>query len=72
MLLMTTIMYLAATAHFLLSLYAVYISIFNEDGAKGDGLNTTVNNFRDPVSYSQIAIEIFNVSTSQVKHVLSY
>lgn len=66
MLLMTTVMYLAATAHFFLSFYVIYVSIFNEDGASGDGLNTTVNNFRDPVAYSQIAIEIFNVSIPSV------
>ncbi|KAK7677374.1 hypothetical protein QCA50_019705 [Cerrena zonata] len=53
-------MYLAATAHLLLSFYSNFVAIFNQDGAEGDGLDTALNRFRDPKAYSQIALEMVN------------
>lgn len=64
MIAVTSIMYLAATAHLLLSFYSNFVAIFNQDGAEGDGLDTALNTFRDPKLYSQIALEMVNVSLS--------
>lgn len=66
MIAVTSIMYLAATAHLLLSFYSNFVAIFNQDGAEGDGLDTALNRFQDPKAYSQIALEMVNVSFSTI------
>ncbi|KAK7677375.1 hypothetical protein QCA50_019706 [Cerrena zonata] len=60
MIIVTAIMYLAATAHLILSFWTNFVAIFNQDGAENDGLDTDLNNFRDPKPYSQIALEMVN------------
>lgn len=60
----TAIMYLAATVHLVLSFYVNWIANFEQHGADGDGLDTDINNFRDPKQYSQVALEMVNVSST--------
>ncbi|KAK7678011.1 hypothetical protein QCA50_018951 [Cerrena zonata] len=55
-----SIMYPSATGHLILSFYSNFVAIFNQDGAESDGLNTDLNNFWDPKSYSQVALEMVN------------
>ena len=57
----TAIMFLSATVHLVLSFYVNYVAVFYQNGAQGDGLNTALNDFRDPKLYSQIALEVVNV-----------
>lgn len=54
-------MYLSATTHFIVSIYSDFVAIFNQDDVEGVGLDDP-NNFRNQKTYSQVVLEMVNVS----------
>ncbi len=60
MTILTLLMYGLATAHISLSLYQNLIAFFDQRAA--DGGLTVLNEVNSPLVYSQIAIEVINVS----------
>lgn len=66
MTILTLLMYGLATAHISLSLYQNLIAFFDQRAA--DGGLTVLNEVNSPLVYSQIAIEVINVSIVVYKY----
>lgn len=60
MVVLTVLMYALSTTHIALSMRQNLIAFFDQHAA--DGGHTILNDPNDPLVYSQIAIEIINVS----------